>query len=301
MGGVLCCLADQPRKRDQCGRREDEQRDVPEVENEIGDEDDRRECERGPEDLSRHAASVPGVLRAVLFDWGDTLMDFRYDEELMDAAFRAGLARSERDDLAPADEIRAHFRENFEPLFWVPGTIEEIEYPGLIRQALRHFAIEISDEELARFLEAEHAAWEPARVLGSTTHALLEALRSRGLRLGLVSNAFDPAWLLHRDLEQMGIAGRIDHAVFSSEVGTRKPHSEIFERALAALDVAPDEALFVGDRLYEDVRGAAEVGMTTVQAMWFRADEHPEGGEPDYQAFTQMDVLNIADRLLAAA
>ena len=41
--------------------------------------------------------------------------------------------------------------------------------------------------------------------------------------------------------------------------------------------------------------------MTTVQAMWFRADEHAEGGEPDYQAFTQMDVLNIADRLLAAA
>ena len=41
--------------------------------------------------------------------------------------------------------------------------------------------------------------------------------------------------------------------------------------------------------------------MTTVQAIWFRADEHPEGGEPDYQAFTQMDVLNIADRLLAAS
>ena len=69
-------------------------------------------------------------------------------------------------------------------------------------------------------------------MLGSTTHALLEALRSRGLRLGIVSNAFDPGWLLHRDLEQMGIAGRIDYAVFSSEVGKRKPHSEIFERAL---------------------------------------------------------------------
>jgi putative hydrolase of the HAD superfamily len=238
------------------------------------------------------------VLRAVLFDWGDTLMDFRYDEDLMDVAFRAGLDALERDDLAPADEIRAHFRENFEPLFWVPGTIE---YPGLIRQTLGHFAIEISDEELGRFLEAEHAAWEPARVLGSTTHALLESLRSRGLRLGLVSNAFDPAWLLHRDLEQMGIAERIDHAVFSSEVGKRKPHAEIFERALGALEVAPDEALFVGDRLYEDVRGAGEVGMTTVQAMWFRVDEHPDGGEPDHQAFTQMDVLNIADRLLPAA
>jgi FMN phosphatase YigB (HAD superfamily) len=52
----------------------------------------------------------------------------------------------------------------------------------------------------------------------------------------------------------------------------------------------------VGDRLYEDVRGAAELGMTTVQALWFRADEHPEGGEPDHQAFTQMDVLNITRR-----
>jgi putative hydrolase of the HAD superfamily len=138
-------------------------------------------------------------------------------------------------------------------------------------------------------------------VLGSTTHALLEALRSRGLRLGLVSNAFDPGWLLHRDLEQMGIAERIDHAVFSSEVGKRKPHPEIFARALEALEVEPGDALFVGDRLYEDVRGAAEVGMATVQAVWFRADEHDDGGSPDFQAFTQMDVLNVADRLLAAA
>ena len=37
--------------------------------------------------------------------------------------------------------------------------------------------------------------------------------------------------------------------------------------------------------------------MKTVQAVWFRADEGPEGVEPDYQAFTLMDVLNVADRL----
>jgi putative hydrolase of the HAD superfamily len=241
------------------------------------------------------------VLRAVLFDWGDTLMEFRFDEELMDTAFRAGLEALRRDDLGPADDIRTHFREQFEPMFWVPGTLEEIEYPGLIRETLGHFGVEVSDEELRRFLEAEHEAWQPARVLGATTHALLEALRARGLKLGLVSNAFDPGWLLHRDLEQMGIAQRIDFAVFSSEVGKRKPHPEIFERALTALGAAPEESLFVGDRLFEDVRGARELGMTTVQALWFRADENPDGAEPDHQAFTQTDVLNIADRLLAAA
>ena len=241
------------------------------------------------------------MLRAVLFDWGDTLMQFGYEPELVEAGQRAGLEALGRNELPDPAAITGHFREHYEPLFWSPGTLEEIEYPGLVRELLGHFGIEVTEEELGRFLEAEHAAWEPARVLGATTHALLEALRSRGLRLGLVSNAFDPGWLLHRDLEQMGLAERLDFSVFSSEVGKRKPHPEIFETALNALEVAPEEALFVGDRLYEDVRGAGELGMTTVQAVWFRADENAEGREPDFQAFTQMDVLNVADRLLAAA
>jgi putative hydrolase of the HAD superfamily len=239
------------------------------------------------------------VLEAVLFDWGDTLMDFKYDPDLVEAGHRAGLEALGRDSLPEPGIVAEHFREHYEPLFWAPGTIEEIEYPGLVRELLGHFEIEISDDELVLFLEAEHTAWAPAFVLGATTHALLEALRSRGLRLGLVSNAFDPPWILHRDLERQGLAERLDVAVFSSEVGRRKPDPAIFETALERLRVAPEDALFVGDRLYEDIRGAGELGMTTVQALWFRADDHPEGGEPNYEAFTQMDVLNIADRLLA--
>ena len=138
---------------------------------------------------------------------------------------------------------------------------------------------------------------DAARRLDSTTHALLEALRNRGLKLGVVSNASDPPALLHGELAESGIAERVDYAVFSSEVGWRKPGAELFELALAALGVSAGAALFVGDRLYEDVHGASELGMTTVQALWFRADDHPNGVEPDYQAFTQMDVLNIVRRL----
>jgi putative hydrolase of the HAD superfamily len=241
------------------------------------------------------------VPAAILFDWGDTLMRFAYDEVLVEVGHRAGLGALQRDDLPEVERIAAHFRERYEPFFWTPGTVEELEYPGLVRQLLRDFGVEVDDEELKRFLEAEHAAWDPARQLAAHTHALLESLHARGLKLGLVSNAFDPGWLLQRDLEQMGLAERLDFAVFSSEVGKRKPHREIFERALGALDVTAVETVFVGDRLYEDVRGAGELGMTTVQALWFRADEHPEGGDPDFQAFTQMDVLNVLDRLAAAA
>ena len=228
-------------------------------------------------------------------------MQFAYDEALVEAGHRAGLATLDRDQLPEVERVTAHFRERYEPFFWTPGTVEELEYPGLVRQLLGDFGIEVSDEELTGFLEAEHAAWDPARQLAAHTHALLEALRGRGLKLGLVSNAFDPGWLLHRDLEQMGLAERLDFSVFSSEVGKRKPHPAIFERALEALTVTAEDTVFVGDRLYEDVRGAAELGMTTVQALWFRVDEHPEGGVPDFEAFTQMDVLNFIDRLAAAA
>jgi len=156
---------------------------------------------------------------------------------------------------------------------------------------------EPSDEELGRFLEAEHEVWRPARQLGAHTHSLLDALRERGLKVGLVSNAWDPDWLLREDLEAMGLTDRLDAAVFSSVVGKRKPHPEIFERALADVAVPAERALFVGDSRRADVGGAAALGMTTVQAFWFRADPDDRAPEPDWEAFTPMDVLNIVRRL----
>jgi putative hydrolase of the HAD superfamily len=237
------------------------------------------------------------MIEAVLFDWGDTLFHFAYDEALLEAGWEEGLAALGRDDLPGHRDTAARFRERYEPLLWVPGSVDEIEYPGIVRELLAGFGVELSEKELGRFLEAEHAAWEPARELGDSTHALLDSLRARDLKTGLVSNAFDPGWLLHHDLERMGLADRLDVAVFSSEVGKRKPHEAIFAAALEPLGVPPERALFVGDRRYEDVRGAKEVGMTTVQAFWFRADDDERGLDPDYEAFTPMDVLNIARRL----
>jgi putative hydrolase of the HAD superfamily len=234
------------------------------------------------------------VLQAVLFDWGDTLMRWAWEPELLAAGHDAGLRAIGRD---PVPAMTQRFRDAYLPLLWLPGTLEEVEYPGLVRRLLGEEGIEVADEELDAFLEAEHAAWQPARMLASTTHALLEALRDRGLKVGLVSNALDPPHLLHRDLEQMGVAQRLDAAVFSSEVGFRKPHPAIFERALGLLQVEAAHALFVGDSLVNDVAGASALGMKTCQALWFSAEEGDEQPEPDFRAFTQMDVLTAVLRL----
>ena len=93
------------------------------------------------------------------------------------------------------------------------------------------------------------------------------------------------------------MTGLVDAVVLSGEVGARKPEPAIFEAALAALGVDAAAALFVGDRLVDDVAGAAAVGMTTVQALWFRVDDGPATVEPDFLAFTPVDVLAAAREL----
>lgn len=232
------------------------------------------------------------MLDAVLFDWGDTLMRWAPEPGFLEDGHRAGLAAIGR-EIDPA--ITARFRDAYLPKFFAAGVVEEIEYPGEVRALLGEFGIDVSDEELLGFLEAEHTAWAPARQLAATTHALLESLRDRGLKLGLVSNAIDPPGLLHRDLEQLGVAQRLDVAVFSSEVGRRKPDPSIFELALTRLAVAPERALMVGDSVANDIAGARALGMATCQALWFVADAQEEP-EPDFRAFTQMDVLTAVSR-----
>jgi HAD superfamily hydrolase (TIGR01549 family) len=221
-------------------------------------------------------------------------MRWEWDPELLVAGHDAGLRAIGRE---PVPAMTERFRDAYLPLLWVPGTLEEVEYPRLVRTLLGEEGIEVDDDELDRFLEAEHGAWRQACMLATTTHALLEALRDRDLKIGLVSNALDPPYLLHRDLEELGVAQRLDVAIFSSEIGWRKPHPAIFERALEAIGVEAKHALFVGDSLVNDIAGAAALGMHTCQAIWFRADEDDQASEPEFRAFTQMDVMTAVRRL----
>jgi len=90
-------------------------------------------------------------------------------------------------------------------------------------------------------------------------------LRSLGARaqLAVVSN-FDYTPTAHDILDRAGVRDLFQTIVISDAVGWRKPHPEIFARALADLGVRPDEALFVGDRADIDVIGAHRMGMASV-------------------------------------
>jgi putative hydrolase of the HAD superfamily len=102
----------------------------------------------------------------------------------------------------------------------------------------------------------------------------LGELRERGLTLVVASN-WDCS--LSDWLEPAGITELVDGVVTSAEVGAPKPHPRVFERALAIVGVAPSEALHVGDKVDNDIEGAAAAGVRAVLVQ--REGEPPAGVE----------------------
>lgn len=239
------------------------------------------------------------MLTAILFDWGETLFHCEYDDALHLAGWSAGLAAVGADSPPDPAASAAVFRERYRPR--IEAAVEtEADYEAVLREALAEVGVALDDPGLRRFVAAEHAAEMAARTWAPGGFELLEDLRSLGLLVGLVSNACDPGWVLERDLLDSGLRDRLDVAVFSSVVGSRKPFEPIFRAALAALGVAPEETLFVGDRRDDDIEGAGRLGMRTVLATWFRNEPDAGGPAPDYVAATPAEVLETARRLHAA-
>jgi putative hydrolase of the HAD superfamily len=220
------------------------------------------------------------VLRAVLFDWNNTLVRFSWDEERVVEAHRVALGRDD-----PA--FTARWRTA------IFGNDGHRPYAELLA--------ELGVDDPDAFIDAEHEVWRPAHEVLASAQALLDSLRSLGLKTGIVANSWpDPGRVLRADAESFGLADRVDAIVFSEEVGARKPDPAIYLHCCRQLGVEPSEAMHVGDDLENDVRGAAVAGLKTVQALWFVADDRPAAVEPDFRAFTPMDVLNTARRLALA-
>ena len=97
----------------------------------------------------------------------------------------------------------------------------------------------------------------------------------------LVSN-FDHAPTARLIMERDGAAAHFHHIVISDDHGWRKPHPKIFHDTLALLDVAPVDALFVGDSFEDDVVGAHGVGMDIAWVNAREAEPPQATPAPDY-------------------
>jgi putative hydrolase of the HAD superfamily len=102
----------------------------------------------------------------------------------------------------------------------------------------------------------------------------LRELRDRGLTVVAASN-WDCS--LSDAIERIGLGELLDGAVSSAVAGVAKPDPAVFRAALRVAGCEPEEALFVGDSLENDVRGAEAVGMRGV--LLLRDGTPPAGAE----------------------
>jgi FMN phosphatase YigB (HAD superfamily) len=125
----------------------------------------------------------------------------------------------------------------------------------------------------------------------------LERLRADGLVLGIVCDAgFTGGAILRDFLASQGLLEHFSGWGFSDEVGAYKPAPEIFESALAMLDVEAAAAVHVGDLRRTDIAGARAIGMRTVRYRGLADDPDP-GPEADFVTAGHRELPEIAASL----
>ncbi|HBG77481.1 MAG TPA: hypothetical protein DDW84_01340 [Phycisphaerales bacterium] len=208
-------------------------------------------------------------IQAVLFDLGETLINFGQVDAV--AIFRQG-GKLAYDFLRglnqPTGPLSLFLLRHlliirfFQFLSNITGR--DFDSFEILKKTERMRGVSLTDEQWDEF------AWlwyEPLSRLGSIEPDLsqtLEKLKSAGLKLGILSNTFINAFMLDRHLEQFNLPGYFSIRLYSYQFKFRKPNRRIFIDSAQMMGCLPENILYVGDRLDNDVAGAAKTNMTPV-------------------------------------
>lgn len=238
------------------------------------------------------------MIRAVIFDLGGTLLKYKlpgtnwtqFEQTGATAAFAHLTGKGHK--LPPRDVFVASVVERVQSR-WHHVTRHggNLRLGDLLRDVCAWHGIALSPEG------AEEAVHHYVTPLSAQTQPLpgaretLQALRTKGYRIGLISNTMWPGRYHLADVVRHGLSNYFHHVLFSADIGVWKPHPEIFERSLAALEVTPKEAVFVGDSLLHDIAGAQGVGMKGVHIMG--NEFSTDGVEPDGRIGMLAELLEL--------
>ena len=104
------------------------------------------------------------------------------------------------------------------------------------------------------------------------TFELLDELKKRNIKIGLITNTFSDERDIIRNSRLMPY---FDVALISYEQGICKPDPEMYSRMIKQLNVKPDECLYVGDGGSNELTGAKEAGMQDRKSMYIHAEPYP--------------------------
>lgn len=137
--------------------------------------------------------------------------------------------------------------------FWIFYTARSLRQLGCSEAQAELLAPQVQ--------EKMETTYTPEDIITEDGYTTLRTLKEMGLRLAVVSNRSQPFMDV---LERHNIKAFFDFVLAAGEINTWKPDPNIFTYAASRLDVAPENALYVGDNYYADVLGATQAGMPAV-------------------------------------
>jgi putative hydrolase of the HAD superfamily len=220
------------------------------------------------------------AIDAVIFDWGGTLTPWHTIDHV--ALWQAACAPH-----FPADyQDRANAILAAELKAWDLVSTQQVS--STLASVFAQAGVTPTDELLASYRHE----FEPHTFTDPAAAGLLTRLRSRGIKIGLLSNTLWPRDWHEEILRRDGVLDLFDGAVYSSEIPWAKPHREAFLAAMtAARATDPARCVFVGDRPWDDIHGAKQVGMRTILI--------PHSQVPDFDEVTPDAVISNLSELPA--
>jgi len=209
------------------------------------------------------------MFRAILFDLGDTLLDFEPInlKDVLDRGSRAAyhrLMQTGAPKIPPFKRyVRSHLWLTRAGLAWSQISGRDFSLLNLMWRLERSYGV--PDDPKLKF----EIGWEWYKPLvdysriESDLLATLQLFRAAGIKIGIVSNTYFGGVLLDHHLELTGLLEYLPLRIYSSETGHRKPSRKIFTKALEAVGERAEDVLFVGDVVRNDVYGAGRMGMKT--------------------------------------
>ncbi|MGD8830141.1 MAG: HAD family hydrolase [Pseudomonadales bacterium] len=238
-------------------------------------------------------------IRGLLFDLGGTLFSYQrrggMGRALQEVVSGLGLEVEPREiGRAWGEANEASMRRFAEQDYFLH---RDLFHETLLAFATR-FGRPVSDDLAERFQAAQRQSVIDHLPLRAECHEALEALKSRGLYLAIVSNIDDD--YLHPLVEKHELDRWLDHWTSSEEARSCKPHTGIYRYALSKAGLGVEETLFVGDSLHHDVAGASAVGMRSARIVEEGVSTPLTGGlavtaEPDYQITALTELVDIVD------
>ena len=120
---------------------------------------------------------------------------------------------------------------------------------------------------------------------------------SENFKLGIISDThFSPGHVLRRVLEKHDILQFFGAFSFSDELGVSKPHKKMFKNIMAQFNCTPSEMIHIGDLARTDIKGASELGISSILYYGIN-DEDKDSPGADYYIQSWTEVPKILTSL----